>query len=104
MPKATRVCTSRAPRSASDAGSIVWTILPGNPWNEVGIPWISEYSHYAQLATPLTGHDQGGPVFPFGQGHRRLRFGQDLLVATTAQAAVSFRMVARATAGLTGFG
>ena len=70
------------------AVAITLSFLPNNPWDQVAIPGAGEYLLYATLATPLTGHHQGvsgTEVFPFCGVHRSIRFGQDLIVAVTAQ-------------------
>jgi hypothetical protein len=71
------------------AGLMLW-FFPGNEWDDVFVPWVNEYVNYAELGAVLTGHHQGQPgtaVTRFCHDHHQIRWGQDLLVAATAQIA-----------------
>jgi hypothetical protein len=64
--------------------------FPGNQWDDVCVPFVSEYVHYAELAASMTGQHQGPPGAPattFCKIHRTVRMGQDLIIAAVAELA-----------------
>src|SRR5262249_44166695 len=72
------------------SGMMLW-FFPGNEWDHISIPWISEYLNYAELGAVLTGHhhsEQGTPVYGFCAQHHELRWGQDVILAAVAQITV----------------
>jgi hypothetical protein len=64
--------------------------FPGNTWEDVYVPHQVEYFQYAYLAASATGQHQGVPGEPanlFCANHRKIRIGQDLIIAVVAEVA-----------------
>lgn len=66
---------------------VLFVYFGADVWTSVRVPLVAEYTNYSELACVLTGQHQGEPdtlPCPFATLHHTLRWGQDLVVASTA--------------------